>query len=237
MEAQPVEAHTQSNLKDSEDRLADHANQANVVQPSSSEWRELANVMQQSSSEWRELEEHQRRQMRDETDKAMEAILSEHTLDVDDSPLGSALRNSWLSQKQLGGKRNHQVWLHIYDLDPVVAKLNDYALRAVGMGAFHCGVEVLGDEWFFAWGDDDSSETGVLFTEPKSHQVHVYKESIDMGKSPLTQNEVKTVISNAMEAWPTNSYNIVNRNCVHFAEDLLLRLQVPEPFPMGTRCS
>merc|ERR1711924_437192 len=127
----------------------------------------------------------------------------------DDSPLGAAerefSRNSYLSMKQLGGKRNHQVWLHIYDLDPVVAKLNDYALRAVGMGAFHCGVEVLGSEWFFAWGD--SSETGVLYCAPKGHQGHVYKESMFMGNSPLTQIEVRTLIGKAMEAWPGNSYH------------------------------
>jgi len=142
------------------------------------------NVLHQSSSERRELEELERMKMRDATDKAMEAILSEHLEEIPESTPYSA--SSWLARKQFEGRRNHQVWLHIYDLNPLVAKINDYALRAVGMGAFHCGVEVLGHEWFFAWGDSSSESTGVLFTEPKSHQVHVYKESIDMGISPLT---------------------------------------------------
>merc|ERR1711924_535909 len=35
--------------------------------------------------------------------------------------------------------------------------------------------------------------------------------------------------------WPASSYHIVNRNCVHFAEDLLRRLKVPETFPVWVR--
>lgn len=130
-------------------------------------------------------------------------------------------------------RRNHEIWLHIYDLDPVTAHLNDMMLRGAGMGAFHCGVEVLAEEWFFAFGDSDC--TGVLCNEPKGHQVHVYKESIHMGQSPLTETEVRTVLSEAMDDWPANSYHPVSRSCVNFAEDLLLRLKVPEPFPVWAR--
>lgn len=183
----------------------------------------------------RALDEQERMQLRDEADKAMEALLRESTTDMEDSWVSPAAANSWLSRKQLQGRRNHQVWLHIYDLDIVIQKLNDYGLRAAGMGAYHCGVEVLGEECFFSWGDDSNPDTGVLLCEPKSHQVHVYKESIDMGKSPLTEGEIQTVITKAMEAWPASSYHIVNRNCVHFAEDLLQRLKVPEPFPVWIR--
>jgi len=32
-------------------------------------------------------------------------------------------------------------------------------LRSANLGAFHCGVEVLGDEWFFAY--HDSPRCGV----------------------------------------------------------------------------
>lgn len=182
-----------------------------------------------SDVERRELEEMERQRFRDETDKAMEALLNEHP--EQDSSQG----NAWLSQKQLRGARNHQVWLHVYDLDPLIAKVNDYALSAIGMGAFHCGVEVSGDEWFFASGD--SSESGVLYMPPKSHQVHVFKESIDMGKTPLTEDEVKKIIAAAMEAWPSDSYHIVNRNCIHFCEHLCQKLRVPAPFPSWVRAA
>jgi len=168
-----------------------------------------------------------RMQSRDETDKAMEAILAEHFQEEEPDTFAS----SWLSNKAVsGGRRNHEVWLHVYDLDPTTRTLNDTFLRGAGLGFFHCGVEVLGDEWFFAWGDSSSS-TGVLFMAPKSHMVHVYKESVNMGTCPLTEIEVRTAIHEAMKAWPADSYHIVNRNCVHFAEDLLRRLQVATRVP------
>lgn len=138
-----------------------------------------------------------------------------------------------LSKAERRRRRDHPVWLHIYDLDPVTARLNDAVLRSAGMGAFHCGVEVLCDEWFFAWGETDCS--GVLCNEPKNHQVHVYKESLSMGDSPLTEDEVKTVIGEAMDDWPANTYHPVSRSCVNFAQDFLQRLKVPEPFPDWVR--
>lgn len=188
----------------------------------------------QSALERRDLEEQERKRIRDETDKAMEALLNEPE---EGGFLNRRVKSAslWLSKKQLLGKRNHQVWLHIYDLDAVIAKLNDYALRAMGLGAYHCAVEVLGNEWFFAWGDSSDFNSGVLFNEPKCHQIHVYKESINMGVSPLTEEEVKAVIRRQMEAWPANSYHIVRHNCVHFAEDLLQKLRVPQPFPTWVR--
>jgi hypothetical protein len=130
-------------------------------------------------------------------------------------------------------KRGHQVWLHVYDLDSYTGKLNDYVLRPLSAGAFHCGVEVLLDEWFFACGDSDCS--GVLCNEPKGHQVHVYKESICMGDSPLTEDGVKSALCSAMDDWSANSYHPIHRNCLNFAEDLCKRLQVPEAFPTWVR--
>lgn len=138
-----------------------------------------------------------------------------------------------LSKKERRRRRGHEVWLHVYDLDSYTAKLNDYALRPLGVGAFHCGVEVLLDEWFFACGD--SSFSGVLCNEPKGHQVHVYKESICMGASPLTEDGVKTVLGEAMDDWPANSYHPIHRNCINFAEELCKRLKVPEAFPAWIR--
>lgn len=155
-------------------------------------------------------------------------------LEKDSSPASSSTSSAkGLTKSERRRRRDHPVWLHIYDLDSVTARLNDSVLRSAGMGAFHCGVEVLCDEWFFAWGE--TSYSGVLCNEPKNHQVHVYKESISMGGSPLTEDEVKTVIGDAMDDWPANSYHPVTRSCVNFAEDLLQRLKVPEPFPVWVR--
>jgi len=130
-------------------------------------------------------------------------------------------------------RKRHEVWLNVYDIDAFTGRLNTAFLRDANLGAFHCGVQVLGEELFFAWGETDS--TGIVWTEPRSHQVHVYRESISMGESPLSEPEIREVIANAMDAWPANSYHPITRNCVTFAEELIKRLQAPEPCPPWIR--
>merc|ERR1719189_3489471 len=109
-------------------------------------------------------------------------------------------------------RRRHEVWLNVYDIDAFTGRLNTSFLRDANLGAFHCGVQVLGEELFFAWGETDN--TGIVWTEPRSHQVHVYRESISMGESPLSEPEIREVIAHAMDAWPANSYHPITRNCV-----------------------
>lgn len=125
------------------------------------------------------------------------------------------------------------MWLHIYDIDPVTARLNEAVLRSLNLGAFHCGVEVLGDEWFFAWGESDL--TGITWNEPRLHQVHIYRESMFMGESPLCEAEIRDVLACAMDNWPASSYHPIQRNCITFAEELVGLLRVAEPFPLWVR--
>lgn len=138
-----------------------------------------------------------------------------------------------LSSRPVASRPGHKVWLHVYDLDTVTQRLNQYVLKAVSLGAFHVGVEILGEEWFFAWGDTDHS--GVVWNTPRSHQVHIYRESLCMGDSPLSEDEIEQVICTVMDDWPGNSYHPISRNCITFAEELVRLLQVPEPFPAWVR--
>jgi len=52
-----------------------------------------------------------------------------------------------------------------------------------------------------------------------------------MGESPLSEDEIREVIFDAMEKWPANSYHPTSRNCVHFARALVEALKAPETFP------
>merc|ERR1712070_711403 len=90
------------------------------------------------------------------------------------------------------------VWLHIYDLGHLSKWiLNGWGSKENGLGAFHCGVEVLGVEWSFqAMIDCETDEmTGVMCHTPKSHPRHVYRESIWLGGSPLCANEICNVLA------------------------------------------
>jgi hypothetical protein len=76
-------------------------------------------------------------------------------------------------------KRGYEVWLHVYDLDVMAARMNELFLRSMSLGAYHCGVEVLDREWFASFGRTDRS--GVVWHDPKQHSIHIYKESLAMG--------------------------------------------------------
>lgn len=131
-----------------------------------------------------------------------------------------------------------EVWLHIYDLGPIIGRLNEAVLRSANLGAFHCGIEVLGDEWSFqgfhdAW--DDPTISGVVRNEPRSHPAYIYRESMLLGRTPLGGVEIDNIIDKLMEEWPANSYHLVAHNCITFAEELAKVLQAPEPFPSWVR--
>lgn len=142
-------------------------------------------------------------------------------------------QDSIRSTKQRGSRRGHQVYLNVYDLDQLSARLNNHVLLANNLGVFHCGVEVLGEEWFFSWGESDF--TGLVCARPRCHQVHVFRESITMGASTLSEKEIRTLTQDLMSAWPANSYHPISRSCVTFAEQFIEALQTPEPFPLWVR--
>jgi len=131
-----------------------------------------------------------------------------------------------------------EVWLHIYDLGPITGRLNEMVLRQANLGAFHCGIEVLGDEWSFqgfydAW--DDPTISGVVRNEPRLHPAYPYRESVMLGHTPLSEEAVYSIIDKLVEEWPANEYHLVSRNCISFAEFLAQVLGVSEPFPPWVR--
>mmetsp|Transcript_52623 Transcript_52623/g.118013 ORF Transcript_52623/g.118013 Transcript_52623/m.118013 type:complete len:211 (+) Transcript_52623:58-690(+) len=121
------------------------------------------------------------------------------------------------------------VWLHVYDLNETTGYLNNYGLKTASLGLFHAGVEVLGTEYFFGWGDTELS--GIRCNRPRQHGVHSYRESVFMGLTPLSEEDVDCAIDMAFEAWPESLYHPIHRNCTLFAEEFLKSLQAPEPFP------
>mmetsp|Transcript_45723 Transcript_45723/g.130519 ORF Transcript_45723/g.130519 Transcript_45723/m.130519 type:complete len:244 (-) Transcript_45723:236-967(-) len=112
------------------------------------------------------------------------------------------------------------VTVHIYDMgtDPEVQALNR-VLRVLGAGAFHCGVEVYGREWSFR-GKREGSGTGVFNCRPRSCEGHSYLESQYMGRSTLSEAEVRKLIDALEAEWPGEGYDLLKRNCCHFVDAL-----------------
>jgi len=116
------------------------------------------------------------------------------------------------------------VTLHIYDVstDTRVGQINEY-LEAIGTGAFHGGVEVAGKEWSYGYVPDG---TGVFSGDPKSCSAHKYRESLDMGETDLSEEEIEVVLEELKGDWPGFEYDLLRRNCVLFSAEFVQRLGV-----------
>jgi len=139
---------------------------------------------------------------------------------------------------ETSSQQGNEVWIHVYELGRVVRRLNKMVLRPANLGAFHCGLEVLGSEWSFrcfdfAW--DDPTMSGVIRNEPRIHPAYLYRESVMLGHTPLSERAIESLLHIIKEEWPANSYHMVSRNCVTFAEMFAQSLQAPEPFPSWVR--
>jgi hypothetical protein len=122
------------------------------------------------------------------------------------------------------------VRVNIYDLGPV----SKWVLNSwTSAGMFHCGVEFLGVEVSFQgiMGRSSALSTGVTWHAPKLHPRHVYRESLDLGQSRLRLDELAALLESLEKGWPLCAYDFMLNNCTDFAEQLVLGLRTPIPFP------
>mmetsp|Transcript_41442 Transcript_41442/g.70963 ORF Transcript_41442/g.70963 Transcript_41442/m.70963 type:complete len:253 (+) Transcript_41442:150-908(+) len=106
-----------------------------------------------------------------------------------------------------------KVILNIYDLSPA----NDF-LYSIGMGLHHSGVEILGREYSFASGG------GIFDSSPKEAPGAQFREAIELGAFDGGSSELQSAISDLREEFGPDRYNLIRRNCNHFANALVWRL-------------
>jgi len=128
------------------------------------------------------------------------------------------------SQKDDGASSQNAVFVHVYDLDSYIAKVNAVTRHITQSGVFHVGVQVYSDEWSFGQHDDISS--GVTCNRPKEHLFHVYRETVFQGDTDLSRAEVWLLLERLKPEWPGNSYHLLQRNCISFADALCIELGV-----------
>jgi len=58
-----------------------------------------------------------------------------------------------------------------------------------------------------------------------------FKETLDMGTTPLSQEQVQGLLTRMIEEWQGNTYDLTRRNCCHFAQALCAELQTTVPYP------
>eukprot|EP00929_Paragymnodinium_shiwhaense_P012334 TRINITY_DN11929_c0_g2_i1.p1 TRINITY_DN11929_c0_g2~~TRINITY_DN11929_c0_g2_i1.p1 ORF type:complete len:226 (-),score=34.65 TRINITY_DN11929_c0_g2_i1:214-891(-) len=117
------------------------------------------------------------------------------------------------------------VLLNVYDLSAEWLRLHNVIVDVMQLGgAFHTGVEIHGKEW--SYGVD-----GVQFIPPRTNGVHVYRQTVPMGRTLKSPLEVSALIDFELAPkWHGEDYNLLRRNCVDFSDEmvqLLCGMSVP----------
>jgi hypothetical protein len=109
-----------------------------------------------------------------------------------------------------------EVFLHVYDLGEGWLTANSVSSDLFHLGgAFHVGVEVYSKEFYFG-------SEGVSTCEPKTADGHVYRQTVSMGRTTLSLQQVEQLVRQMR--WSGVDYDILRRNCISFSNALCERL-------------
>eukprot|EP00756_Hemistasia_phaeocysticola_P008880 Hpha_TRINITY_DN14761_c0_g1::TRINITY_DN14761_c0_g1_i2::g.102802::m.102802 len=117
---------------------------------------------------------------------------------------------------------SNEVKLNVYDLTGANA-----LLARCGVGAYHSAVEVYGIEISFGGGADGSCGIGTC--PPRGAGFCEFKEDVDLGRTRFSREQVVQLCGKLKEAWPAVGYDLVRRNCNHFAAEFARLLGVSAP--------
>jgi hypothetical protein len=74
----------------------------------------------------------------------------------------------------------------------------------------------------FSFGGHEYSFSGIFKVTPRQGPPGVsFRESIEMGEVEMTRAEVTSLMVSLGEKYTGRSYNLLTRNCNHFAEEVL----------------
>lgn len=126
-------------------------------------------------------------------------------------------------ERLLGGSCDrplNMVVLNVYDM----VEQNYYTAWA-GLGIFHSGVEVYGQEFAFG-GHEYAHLPGVFVTLPREAPGEVsFREAIQIGTTDLTMEEVQAVIHElGHSSYKGRQYHLLQKNCNTFSDELCFRL-------------
>jgi len=139
--------------------------------------------------------------------------------------LGVGRMPPWLYVQDISAER---VFLRVYNLGQTfITRWHNAAFKSYG--AFHTGVEVYGKEWCFGASQDDESSVG--WVEPGLCDQHHFRESLYMGSTKCTPDQVEKIIEDMGKEWTGTSYDMLTRNCHNFSAALCARLGVSQPPP------
>ncbi|KAG1656506.1 hypothetical protein FOA52_012506, partial [Chlamydomonas sp. UWO 241] len=87
-------------------------------------------------------------------------------------------------------------------------------------------VAVLNHEWSYGYAPTGS---GMYPCEPGQNPQYQFRETVDLGTTFLTKQEIKAAILRLKDEWPGSSYDVLQRNCCHFCEAFARELRCKDP--------
>lgn len=94
---------------------------------------------------------------------------------------------------------------------------NEYLYRW-GVGAYHTGVEINGQEYTFGGG------SGIFSMQPRQVPNGTFRVAHEMGNFNGNSSSLEAAIDELRHDFDPSSYNILTKNCNHFSDQLLLKL-------------
>ncbi|KAG2434998.1 hypothetical protein HYH02_011996 [Chlamydomonas schloesseri] len=128
----------------------------------------------------------------------------------------------------------YTVSLNVYDVtntanentNSFIQRLNSITRELAIGGVFHGAVEVDDVEWSFGYCE---SGTGVYCCRARQNTMYNFRETVELGVTEKSKQEIKEIMSRLKRAWAGISYDLLQRNCCHFCEQLCAELGVPPP--------
>lgn len=114
---------------------------------------------------------------------------------------------------------------HVYEISSMWETINS---SVSSLQAYHVGVEVYGWEYTFQFIFDDPEGTGVVICKPTQAMNYIFKESMDLGPTPYSEDQIQAIIEKLASQWLSKNYHLTRRNCVDFSRVLTAELKVRE---------
>eukprot|EP00435_Cladocopium_sp_Y103_P006603 s691_g2.t1 len=129
--------------------------------------------------------------------------------------------------ESISSKKMSFVYLNVYDLfNWQVGLLNNVAWSLWGAGAFHVGLQIYGNEYAFGGRDKGIDGSGITHCKPRCCPKHSFRESLCLGVTSLTKQEVDELLHEVAPDWSIQAYETLGPNCVTFCRQMCKRLAV-----------
>lgn len=110
--------------------------------------------------------------------------------------------------------KSQAVFVNIYDMYTV----NNY-VSAMGVGIYHCGIEVYGVE--FGYGGHPFPFSGIFEMTPRDNEElgesFRFKEAIEIGSTDFTRKEIEQIVKLMGREFRGIDYHLINKNCNSFS--------------------